>query len=516
LCTRYVPLTGKSCIVSDEASARAARRDGLIPVALVDSQAMRESLESRLRGALTRWATSTLLKRRPHLSAARRLTHPQSALLCAIGIGLVAATVAWPFAVMQIVSLALSVLFTLLISMRVLAIGTPPPRRAGHISDDDLPTYSVLVPLFREREVLDQIIGALLRLDYPAGRLDIKLVLEESDELTVAAARAKKLPACFEIIVVPASRPQTKPKALNYALPFARGSLVTVFDAEDLPEPGQLRRAAEAFAEGPGDLACVQARLGFYNGDQNWLTRNFAVEYAMLFGRLLPLLGSWGLAFPLGGTSNHFRLTVLKQVGGWDPHNVTEDADLALRLARYGYRSACIDSETGEEATSALRDWIPQRTRWLKGWMQTWLVHMRNPFRSAREMGPASFAMMQLWLGGMILSALLHPLFLAWTAVSIGMGWLIVPHASLLQALATDIALLVLVGGYAAMAAAALDVARGLGVRHMALTLATIPGYWLLISIAAWKALWQLIRAPFHWNKTRHGVARIQPQAGCA
>jgi hypothetical protein len=209
------------------------------------------------------------------------------------------------------------------------------------------------------------------------------VVEAEDHETRIALARCR-LPPGFDIIVVPQALPLTKPKALNYALTFARGSLLTVFDAEDVPDPGQLRLAADIFAASGPELACLQARLAFYNPHQNWLTRQLAIEYAVLFDLQLPMLSALSCAFPLGGTSNHFRTVALKRVGRWDPHNVTEDADLGFRLARHGYRCRMIAASTREEANVALANWLHQRARWLKGFLQTWLVHMRNPLRLRR------------------------------------------------------------------------------------------------------------------------------------
>jgi glycosyltransferase XagB len=181
------------------------------------------------------------------------------------------------------------------------------------------------------------------------------------------------------VIVVPCGLPQTKPRALNYALCFARGSLLTIYDAEDIPDPRQLRRAAAAFAVLPQDTACLQAELVFDNANENWLTRQFTIEYAMLFGMILPALAAHRLPLPLGGTSNHFRIDALRRAGAWDAYNVTEDADLGIRLARLGFDTDTITSCTYEEANVSLRNWMRQRTRWMKGFLATWLVHMREP-----------------------------------------------------------------------------------------------------------------------------------------
>ena len=292
------------------------------------------------------------------------------------------------------------------------AIATLCSRRSTQrIADADLPVYTIFVPLFREHRVLPSLVRALTRIDYPAAKLDIKLILESVDTKTIAVARSLGLPGCFEVIVVPDAQPRTKPKALNYALQFARGEFAVIYDAEDLPEPDQLRKAVAAFHAGPPNLACLQARLNYFNARENWLTRQFAIEYAALFDGYLPTFEQLGLPIPLGGTSNHFRMPALKWLGAWDAYNVTEDADLGLRLYRRGYVCQMLDSTTLEEAPCQFSAWLCQRTRWLKGYMQTWLVHMRQPIRLWRELGLLGFLGFQVIIGGAFISALIHPLF---------------------------------------------------------------------------------------------------------
>lgn len=242
--------------------------------------------------------------------------------------------------------------------------------------------------------MLRQLLRALVCLDYPAEKLDIKLILEETDILMQRAVAGLTLPPHFDVIVVPAGTPTTKPRALNYALQFAHGTLLTIFDAEDVPEPRQLRLAADAFAVQAPDVACLQARLAFYNPNENWLTRQFTIEYAILFDLILPALAARRLPLPLGGTSNHFRTGALRQAGAWDAYNVTEDADLGIRLARLGcdrdHRVAHL-----EEANTRLPNWMRQRARSMKGFLITWLVHMREPLRLLQEVGPAAFCAIQ-------------------------------------------------------------------------------------------------------------------------
>jgi len=330
-------------------------------------------------------------------------------------------------------------------------------------------------------------------------------VLEPDDRATRARLETMRLAAPFEIIIAPAVAPRTKPKALNAALASARGTFVVVYDAEDRPEPDQLRRALDAFADSDDRLACVQARLTIDNTADSWLARLFTAEYAGLFDVFLPSLAAWQLPLPLGGSSNHFRTDLLRRIGAWDPYNVTEDADLGMRLARHGYHATIINSTTYEESPARLRPWLRQRTSWMKGWLQTWLVHMRAPRRLMRELGPAGFIVFQLLVGGSVLAALVHPLFLS------ALLWEIAResgHSHGTVTLSTWLHGATLLSGYLASAVLALI---GLARRRLlgcGWTLLLMPIYWLLLSLAAWRALDQLLRDPYRWEKTEHGLAR--------
>jgi cellulose synthase/poly-beta-1,6-N-acetylglucosamine synthase-like glycosyltransferase len=459
-------------------------------------------------------ATSRLARRQPEASAARRLTSDQAGWAILIVSGLSGAAALLPFDIMWMAISTLSGLFFLsVLALKVLCLMPEPGAtaiRAKPIADGELPVYSVLVPLFRETSVLKQLLGALKRIDYPEDKLDIKLILEEEDVLMQRALTALRLPAHFEVIVVPAGRPQTKPRALNYALQFSRGELLTIYDAEDVPEADQLRKAAEAFAVSPPEVACLQAQLTFYNPDENWLTRNFTIEYASLFGVLLPVLSSHRLPLLLGGTSNHFRTAILRQVGAWDPHNVTEDADLGLRLARSGFDTATLDSRTAEEANMRLVNWIRQRARWLKGFLATWLVHMRNPGRFMAEVGPAGFWVAQAMTLGVVASCLLHPFCIAGTAVLYALYPPALQDSGWPLAAVAGLNVFILVAGYALSIAVAGRALRRCGIKGRLGTFASMPLYWMLMSAAAWCALWQFLASPFHWNKTEHGLTRMR------
>lgn len=387
--------------------------------------------------------------------------------------------------------------------------GLPKAAPVPHTPDNELPVYTVLVPLFREAAVVRHVVAALRRLDWPSDRLDVKMILEE-DDLETRAAVERHLPGPpFEAIVVPGIGPRTKPKALAFAHLFSRGEFVVIYDAEDDPDPRQLREAHARFAAEP-ELACVQAPLLIDNPDQSWIAKLFAIEYSALFDGLLPMLASMGLPMPLGGTSNHFRRSVLDEVGGWDPFNMTEDADLGLRLARCGHRVGTITLPTYEEAPIRFGAWMRQRTRWFKGWMQTCLVHTRQPLQLAADLGFKStigFVTIQL---GMILSAMLHPIFLVALAV-IAMqrgfveasppSWLVIFGVANLAA------------GYAAMIALASRTLALRGLSRIEPALVALPVYWLLMSVATYRALWDLVVRPHYWAKTTHFGVLASPKA---
>ncbi len=370
-------------------------------------------------------------------------------------------------------------------------------------NDAELPRYTVLVPLYDEAEIAAELVDALSAIDYPADKLQILLILEELDTRTRQAVAATHLPAQMSVVIVPDGSPRTKPRALNYALRRATGDLVVIYDAEDVPEPDQLRRAASLLMANP-KLGCVQARLNVLNDGETWLTRQFAIEYTALFDCILPAIEKLTLPVPLGGTSNHFSRTVLEAVGGWDPFNVTEDADLGIRLARMGWMVQVVPSTTWEEAPATFKSWRNQRTRWLKGWMQTYLVHMRKPREAARDLGWLRFFGLQVLMGGLILSALVHPWFYIVAAIEAGYG----PLRSLdHQGLSDTVRVLGFVNlilGYAIGVALGWVAVAGRGRHRLAWWALLMPAYWLLISFAAYRALYQLATTPYSWEKTQH------------
>lgn len=380
---------------------------------------------------------------------------------------------------------------------------------ARTLPDDSLPVYTILVPAYREPSVIAALIDRLSELDYPTDKLDIRLLLEDDDRATIGAALLSRPGPQFTIVLVPRSGPKTKPKACNYGLQGARGEVVTIYDAEDRPEPLQLRRAAAAFSVLDPSVACLQAKLFFYNAEQNLLTSWFAIEYEMWFSCLLPGLVAQHGPLPLGGTSNHFRADVLQAVGGWDPYNVTEDADLGIRLARRGYSTRVLESSTFEEANSDVINWIKQRSRWYKGYLQTWLVHTRDPRRLLSELGWRGLIGFNLFILGTPLMSLINPIF--WTMAAL---WIAVQPAAIAAMFPPWLfytSFFVMVVGNASLLYSWLVSARTAGSYRLVVAALLAPAYWALMSLAVVKACVQLIVAPSFWEKTVHGLDGASP-----
>lgn len=457
---------------------------------------------------------------RPDLSSATLLWRWQRQALVAMAIVLSSALVLAPAGLAVILTLLLAIPFFSVYLLRVLAAGMALERArtadqamtpASHLTDADCPTYAVLVPLYDEAEVVSTLVAALSAIDYPQNRLAIRFVVEEDDLDTHAALHGMKLPPHMRVLMVPRGEPRTKPRALVVALDQTPGELVVVYDAEDLPQPDQLRHAAGVFKQAPDKLACLQACLNTFNPDETWLTRQFTIEYSALFDLILPALQRYGLPLPLGGTSNHFRRAALERVLAWDPYNVTEDADLGVRIARFGMRVGVIGSTTWEEAPPTLRIWLGQRTRWLKGWMQTYLVHMRQPARLVHELGWWPFLGLQALMGSMIASALVHPWFYVLLGYEAYAGTLLVADTDKSRLLWL-LALANLVLGYLSVVIIGAVAVWARGRRRLILCLPLVPFYWLAISLAAYKAVIELATAPFHWEKTRHRGWPLQPR----
>ena len=373
---------------------------------------------------------------------------------------------------------------------------SPPPLIAR------LPTVSIIVALYRESDIAARLVRRLGQLDYPRDLLDVLFAVEEHDSLTRQALDRSDLPPWIRVIVVPDGPLKTKPRALNYALGFCRGSIIGVYDAEDAPESGQIRKVVDRFHQRDARVACLQGVLDFYNPTANWMARCFTFEYAAWFRLILPGLDRLGLPIPLGGTTLFFRRAALEALGAWDAHNVTEDADLGMRLYRHGYRTELIDSVTYEEANCHAIPWIKQRSRWIKGYMMTWRVHMRDPVRLWRQLGPRGFFSFQILFLGSLTEALLAPLLLSFWAVTLG-----VPHpvADLLGSTALH--------GMTALFLLCETLNLSISILAIRRTRHRINPVWVLAlrlyhplaGLAAYKALWEMLWRPFYWDKTGHG-----------
>lgn len=432
-------------------------------------------------------------------------------------VALMAMCVAAPIVLITALPLMLAPVFILaaLTALFAAAAAWPEARAAKPLPDHDLPRYTLLVPLYREARVLDDLIFRLSRLDYPRDRLEILFLVEQDDQETrdAIATRREHFPRCILVLTLPPGSPRTKPRALNAALPFATGELIVVYDAEDAPEPDQLRRAAATFASAPRDMTCLQARLGIANPYDGWLAWRFAVDYAALFDTIKCGSARLGLPVPLGGSSNHFRLEALLRAGAWDAWNVTEDANLGIRLARFRHRIGDLPSTTWEEAPSTLGLWLNQRTRWMKGWMQTLFVQARAPRDLLGELGP--FRALAISMTGLtvVFGALLLPLVVAAFIFRLQSD-LPLLSGDVAQKLA-DSALLISLS--MALLIETVPPLMALAKRRslrLVPALLFAPAIYALISFCAWRALLELVTRPYHWHKTAHGLMKREGGVG--
>lgn len=491
----------------DAAMDTLSDRPPKVLMALASEAAINSILTTRHRAAFAAQAETAVLPEEscrslPSLTRSPLALVSTALAVCMVALALVFAT-NWLFA-----GLILWACFTLMVSlvMKLAAFWNSTyqrlPDTEPELRPQDRPVISLLVPLYQETNIAQALLRRLQRLDYPHALTDILLVLEENDDQTRAALDQARLPPWFRVIEVPDSVLKTKPRALNYALGFCRGSIVGIYDAEDAPEPDQLCRIAARFANAPADVACLQGQLDYYNPQSNWLARCFTIEYATWFRVMLPGFARMGWAIPLGGTTVFFRRSVLEELRGWDAHNVTEDADLGMRLAQYGYRTELVPTVTREEANNRFWPWIRQRSRWLKGYMITYAVHMRAPLRSFRQMGAWKFIGMQAIFLTALSQFLLAPLLWSFWLVPFGVAH---PLGALLGAVAVP----VLAGAF--LVAMAVDLLIGLLACHRAGHLglrAWVPTtllYFPLATVAAYKGLWEILTRPFFWDKTSHG-----------
>ncbi|MBX9618594.1 MAG: glycosyltransferase [Hyphomicrobiales bacterium] len=405
------------------------------------------------------------------------------------------------FLPVAVATIALAIVFGIALGLRCAFMLKADQEAAPRLPENKLPTYSVLVPVYREARIIPQLLAALGRIDYPAPFIEFLLLLEGDDEETREAIAAVDGDRRYAVLKVPPGLPRTKPRALQLGLAFARGELVTIFDAEDIPAPDQLRCAAAAFAGGGPRLACVQAPLAIDNADASWLARQFALEYAALFRVVIPGLASLDMPVMLGGTSNHFRTSALRHVMGWDPWNVTEDADLGIRLARFGYSIGAVASQTQEEAPARFTSWFSQRRRWLKGWMQTALVHLSHPLQLTRDLSWRGSIALAGTLVATLAAALIYPLSCFGMMILLAT---IMPVDSPNSPLLMASAIILFVAGHGVAILMIAIGARRSGIRLRLIDVVSLPAYWVLVSLAAWIAVVDLARSPFYWAKTDH------------
>lgn len=458
-------------------------------------------------------ASEALHRMNPLASAWTVFTRSQAVLLILLVAVVLIGAIIWPGTTLALLIAAAGIVFLICTAFKFFVA----VRGAGHdvveyvgksevqnLEDDDLPVYTVLVPVYREENIVAQLVDNLGGIDYPKDKLDVLILIEAEDDATREAVLKANPPSNFHVLIVPDGQPRTKPRACNVGLRFARGEFLVIYDAEDIPEPDQLKKAVAAFRKADEKTVVLQASLNYYNATENVLTRMFTLEYNYWFYYMLPGLDTFGLPIPLGGTSNHFRTDRLRELGGWDPHNVTEDADLGIRAAAEGYRVGVINSTTMEEANTSVPNFIRQRSRWIKGYLQTVLVHARQPGALIKRVGPIPFASFLVLIGGTPASFLLVLPFMILTAVAV-----IVPEVVIALQLPAWVLWLGMVNffiGSALMVHLTMMGPYKRGTFMLVPWALLNPAYWVLHSFASYKALWQLLTRPHYWEKTQHGL----------
>ncbi|MDT3403184.1 glycosyltransferase [Mucilaginibacter terrae] len=493
---------------------------GLEPIIIVASDLDITWLSHKLLGQkYVKSAVFELLNNDQASSALTTFTSKQLVFLFVL-LGAIAAGLVLSFKITSIIiNVIMSVFFLFTISFKLFLslVGSKfelyqavTKSEVKDLDDDELPVYTIHLPVYKEDKLIKKLIWNLQSIDYPRDRLDIKLLIEEDDDKTLNAVRNLDFPAIFEVIVVPFHMPKTKPKACNYGLHFSRGKYLTIYDAEDIPDTDQLKKVVAMFNKLPEDYICVQCALNYFNRNENFLTRMFTLEYSYWFDYVLPGLDTLDIPIPLGGTSNHFKLDQLVELGAWDPFNVTEDADLGVRAYAKGHKIAVLNSTTYEEANNEFFNWIRQRSRWIKGYMQTYLVHMRNPLELIRKIGFKGFLGFNFFVGATPIMFLINPIL-----ILIFIGYVVFDLA-IIRTLFPDWVLFIsifnlMVGNILMIYVNMMAVFKR---RYYELILFAIanPIYWLMHSIAAYKGFYQLIVNPFYWEKTNHGLSKVNNQ----
>lgn len=521
----WLPVRRTDAVVELATSApltprRRARIESLVGAPIqevrVDQSAIVAALTDSLRSEYASQAADGLYRINPVLSARYVLATSQKVIGIVLLLLVIVCGILWPLAtLMTLIGIAsvvflASTLFKFFIALRGSRydlVARVRPEEIAQLRDEELPMYTVLVPVFREARIVGRLVENLGRLDYPTDKLEVIILVEEEDAETRDAIAVSDPPPHFIVVTVPKGSPQTKPRACNVGLEVARGEFLVIYDAEDAPEPDQLKKTVIAFARADPSVVVMQAALNYFNARENVLTRMFALEYSYWFDYMLTGLDVRDLPIPLGGTSNHFRTSALRELGGWDPYNVTEDADLGIRASALGYRVGVVDSTTMEEATSRVGIFIGQRSRWIKGYMQTALVHARRPFALIRQIGLRRFASFTLLIAGTPLTFLGVIPFTALTILSFLIPWAQIAPA--FPPVILWICLLNFLVGNALMVYLNMMGPYKRGAFWLVGWAILNPVYWLLHSLASYKALWQLITKPHYWQKTEHGMSHF-------
>lgn len=374
-----------------------------------------------------------------------------------------------------------------------------PSQNNSPIADinNDLPIYSILIPLYKEEFKVRSILKSMENMNYPKDKLDVKIIIEADDIMTIRALSIENLPSYVHVIKVPYSLPRTKPKAMNYAISYAKGEIVAVYDAEDRPDPDQLLKAVYAFNNLSDNFVCVQAKLNFYNKNENLLTRFFSLEYSIWFEYLLKGLSILNLPVTLGGTSNHFKIDKLKEVGYWDAYNVTEDADLGIRLYLSGYKVHLINSTTIEESVTNVSTWIFQRSRWIKGFIQTIYVFIKAK-KDLKKFSLAKILSVYIFVGLSTYSFFCLP----WILFSLTFKMDKYIHYIWYINSIVSFSYMYIIS-YFVLIKDKKTISRLLPIDWIVLI--CWPLYFLLHTIASYIAIWEVVISPFKWNKTPHG-----------
>lgn len=503
-----------TCASSDELMALARSLYGSdVSFVIASTRDITQWIAARAATRHSRNAMHSLRRRFRHLCADRTLL-PKQILpllwpLIALAAGLIFAPASAAVIIIGMCNIfyAATLVFKLILYKEWQAIHRAPPTPEPALNEAALPIYTIFVPVYKEPpHVISQLSASIAALDYPDHLKDVLFICESDDEATIAALKAAKPPSYCRIIYVPKSLPRTKPKALNVALAFAKGTYGVIYDAEDMPEPQQLKKAVARFQADP-ELSCLQASLNYYNRNETLLTELFAIEYGTLFRMQLPALQRLGLPIPLGGTSNHIRMDDLREACGWDAFNVTEDADLGVRLSFFGKKVEVLNAITMEEAPITLRAWLAQRSRWIKGYIQTWLVYMREPAALKNALGTRAYYGFQFFIGAPALTFLMAPFF--WGVFFATQLGLLSLHIPLWLNLSCLICLIWGIYSQWLYAKACLIIHGWAGMRKAA---TIFPFYWVLHTVASFIALYDIIWRPHYWQKTKHGVSRAVQQ----